>query len=168
MKTHRCLGCMYNYRTVINPISGGCWAPYQWAFKYYPDCFIPEAKQLELAQTYDEDGAHETASKLRGELLHIPKKICVVILEVKDKRGNYVPCIVKENETGYFLTDWQWGKDKELAQKLADEYNEKLGVSKKEVIELTLKSMRMPRSVTLPDGTIENYDADGKLTAVIV
>jgi len=66
----------------------------------------------------------------------------IIILEVKDKRGNYVPCIVKENEAGYFISNWTWGKDRKTAQKLADEYNEKLGVSKQEVMELTLKSMR--------------------------
>lgn len=71
------------------------------------------------------------------------QKIAVIILETeKDQRGEYIPCIVKEGEQGYYLTDWKWGKDKTIAEKLADDYNTKLGLSKKEVMQLTLESMR--------------------------
>ncbi len=39
-----CPGCMYHGKSPINPIRGICYAPYQWSFKFYPDCFIPEAR----------------------------------------------------------------------------------------------------------------------------
>lgn len=67
-----------------------------------------------------------------------------VILDTEtDDLGNIIPCIVKENETGYYRTNWKWGKDIEIARRLADEYNEKLGISKDEAYTLVLKSMRL-------------------------
>lgn len=39
-----CPGCMYHGESRINPVRGICYASYQWAFKFYPECFIPEAK----------------------------------------------------------------------------------------------------------------------------
>ena len=70
------------------------------------------------------------------------EKFTVIIIDTqKDKHGNFVPCIVKENEKGYFITDWQWGQNRAIAQKIADDYNTRLGLSKKQVIELTLQSM---------------------------
>lgn len=71
-------------------------------------------------------------------------KLAVIIVESeKDWRGNFIPCIVKENETGYFHTSWQWGTDQAIAQKLADEYNQKMGISRTEAMTITLKSMRV-------------------------
>ena len=56
------------------------------------------------------------------------KKHAIVILETcKDDMGNFIPCIVKENETGYYTTDWEWGSDLIEANRLAVEYNERLG-----------------------------------------
>ena len=67
----------------------------------------------------------------------------IVILEtVKDDMGNYVPCIVKEGETGYYLTDWKWDTDLKEANELADDYNKKLGLTKEEAYTLVLQSMR--------------------------
>ncbi len=38
-----CPGCMYHANSWVNPINGICNAPYQWAWKYFPDCFIKES-----------------------------------------------------------------------------------------------------------------------------
>jgi hypothetical protein len=71
------------------------------------------------------------------------KKITVIIVETeKDTHGEYIPCVVKEGESGYYITTWKWGTDKKLAEKLADDYNKRLGLSKEEVMQLTLESMR--------------------------
>lgn len=75
--------------------------------------------------------------KIKGD------RMCYVILETeKDEHDEYIPCIVKEGETGYFLTSWSWGKDIELARKIADQRNAEMGISKEEAYTLTLESMR--------------------------
>jgi len=52
-----------------------------------------------------------------------------------------VPVIVKEGVKGYFKTDWQWGKDLEIAEKCAKDKNEMLGLTQQEVDELIIQSM---------------------------
>ena len=60
-----------------------------------------------------------------------------------DSNGNYVPCIAVEGENGYHRTNWQWGNDWDLLNKLCDAMNERLGLSKQEVILIQLQSMRV-------------------------
>lgn len=38
-----CPGCMYHGKNWVNPITGICNAPYLWAWKYFPACFIQES-----------------------------------------------------------------------------------------------------------------------------
>lgn len=71
------------------------------------------------------------------------KKVCYFIQEtVKSQDGQFIPCIAVEGESGYFPTDWLWGKDIKIAEQCADEKNAALGISKKEAIILVLQSMR--------------------------
>lgn len=65
-----------------------------------------------------------------------------VMQTVVDKNGNYIPCIAKEGEKGYYKTDWQWGKDWKLAQECADDMNEKMGISKQDAMLIQLSTMR--------------------------
>lgn len=60
----------------------------------------------------------------------------------REKDGGFVPCIAVDGETGYYRTDWNWGADIELAQKIADEKNEKLGFTPKEAFLIVLGTMR--------------------------
>jgi len=60
----------------------------------------------------------------------------------RDQDGNFIPCIAKEGELGFYRTNWQWGKDKKLAQECADDMNKKMGISKKEAMIIQLRSMR--------------------------
>ncbi len=76
-------------------------------------------------------------------VITMSEKMAVIIVDSeKDRHDEYIPCIVKDGEQGYFLTNWRWGKDKDVAQKLADNYNARLGLSKEEVMQLTFESMR--------------------------
>ncbi len=76
-------------------------------------------------------------------VIKMNEKMAVIIFDSeKDRHEEYIPCIVKEGKQGYFLTNWRWGKDKDVAQKLADNYNARLGISKEEVKQLTFESMR--------------------------
>ena len=70
-------------------------------------------------------------------------KTCYFIMETeRDEQGNFIPCIAKEGESGFWRTDWQWGKDKALAQECADDMNEKLGLTKTQAMIIQLRSMR--------------------------
>jgi hypothetical protein len=58
-----------------------------------------------------------------------------------DENGEYIPCIVKENESGFYRTDWHWGKDIELARECAKQKNEALELSEKDVEQIIMSSM---------------------------
>jgi len=61
---------------------------------------------------------------------------------VVNEKGEYIPCIAKEGETGYYKTDWAWGRDLKVAEQIADEKNEGMGLTKKEAMTIVLRSMR--------------------------
>lgn len=78
-----------------------------------------------------------------SKLVQDIKKIAYIIIDdQKNEKGEYIPCVVKEGVPGFFITDWGWGHDKQTAEKIAEEYNKKMGISKEAAITLTLKSMR--------------------------
>ena len=54
----------------------------------------------------------------------------------------YIPCIAVEGEKGYYRTDWNWGTDIELANRIADEKNEALGFTPKEALLIVFGTMR--------------------------
>lgn len=69
-------------------------------------------------------------------------RVCYYIMETEvDGNGNYIPCIVKENVSGFWRTDWQWGKDIELARQCAKEKNEALGLTDADVNQIVMSSM---------------------------
>ncbi len=71
------------------------------------------------------------------------KKMVFFINELKrDHDGGYIPCIAIEGETGYHPTDWNWGTDLELANRLADERNAALGFTAKEAFIIIAGTMR--------------------------
>ena len=99
------------------------------------------------------------------------QKIAVVILETeKNNKGEYIPCLVKDGETGYHRTDWSWGSDKELAEKTAKEYNKRLGLTPEEVMEITLRSMRKVATVVIEihDGAVSNVYSDSPIDTIII
>lgn len=55
--------------------------------------------------------------------------------------GQFIPCIAKEGEKGFYRTDWAWGKDKEQAQKFADERNQEMGIDRREAAKIQFKTM---------------------------
>lgn len=60
---------------------------------------------------------------------------------IKDKNGEFIVAIIKENVSGYFPTDWRWGNDVDLARDCARKKNEALGYNKEDVNEIVLSSM---------------------------
>ena len=53
----------------------------------------------------------------------------------------YTPCMVVEGESGYNVLDYHWGEDRAIAEKLAEDYNKKLGITQEEVEDLKFHSM---------------------------
>jgi hypothetical protein len=54
---------------------------------------------------------------------------------------HYFPGIVKPDESGYYLTNWDWGTDREIAVKCAADLNAKLGVTGEQAFEMVTQSM---------------------------
>jgi hypothetical protein len=76
------------------------------------------------------------------------QRMAYFILEtVRDADGNFIPCIAKENEPGYFKTSWQYGKDLDLANKAVDSLNQRMGYSPKEAAQIVASTFRKPESV---------------------
>ena len=68
--------------------------------------------------------------------------LCLFILEtVKADDGQFIPCIAKRGEKGFYRSDWKWGTDLEQARRLANEYNAKLGMTPREAALLQASTM---------------------------
>jgi len=75
------------------------------------------------------------------------KRWCYYISPTRvNKNGEYQVGIVTEDESGYQLTDWFWGKDFDLANKIADERNLKLGLTQEDCFHIIASSMRISKS----------------------
>lgn len=73
----------------------------------------------------------------------IKGRVAYFVLESQtNAEGEYRALVAEENESGYYLTDWFWGKDLEIAEKIAREKNEKMGISEDEAYKILLSSMR--------------------------
>lgn len=53
--------------------------------------------------------------------------------EHKDEHGGYIPCFIAEGHTGYTVTSWNFGPDRDFAKNMCDEYNKAAGLSDSEV-----------------------------------
>lgn len=78
-----------------------------------------------------------------------PRK-CVVILDDLYVEGKgYVPTVVTEGEAGHsplvgsgeLSEPWYWGNDKATAEKIADDFNTRLGVTRDDVTEIVISSI---------------------------
>jgi len=70
-----------------------------------------------------------------------PRAVFFVQQTVTTPQGEYIVCIAKENEKGYYLTDWKWGKDFEVATRLANERNTKGGIDEKEAHKIIMSTI---------------------------
>lgn len=59
----------------------------------------------------------------------------------RDEEGNYIPCIAKKGEKGFYKTDWNYGKDLEVAREAVDELNERIGLDKKAAFEIVCSTI---------------------------
>ena len=97
------------------------------------------------------------------------QRLAYIIVDTqKDENGEFIPCIIKEDETGYYPTDYHWGTDKKVAQKCADDLNRNMGLTKEDVIDLLLGSLRNIEEIKIADypKVIERFFAKNKIQKV--
>lgn len=81
------------------------------------------------------------------------KRQCIYVPADAQVDGGFVPSVVTENEPGHsplagrdeFAAPWVWGPTYKDAERAADAYNAKLGLSKNDVFEIIASSMRQGR-----------------------
>jgi hypothetical protein len=64
------------------------------------------------------------------------------VLETERDENGYIPLIAVKGESGYYKTDWHWNCTFEIAEKLCDDKNTKLGYTPKEAMLIQLSTMR--------------------------
>ena len=69
------------------------------------------------------------------------KTAYAILPTLKADNGEFIPIIVKEGETGYYKTDWTWGKDIDEAEKFARAKNRAMGISDATAQRLVIASM---------------------------
>lgn len=65
-----------------------------------------------------------------------------VLPAIRAEDGQFIPCIAKEGEPGYYPTKWRWGRDEVVAMRAADNLNMELGLSPREAIEIVASTLR--------------------------
>jgi hypothetical protein len=73
------------------------------------------------------------------------KRYCYYVPAIPNENGEFTVAIVIEKEAGYYLTDWEWGKDRKLAEEVCQQKNERLGISEDEALVIVLSSMYAPK-----------------------
>lgn len=59
-----------------------------------------------------------------------------------DAFGEYTPRIVFEDVPGLFITDYAWGRNLAKAQKIAEDFNSKRGITPQDAMDIVSSSMR--------------------------
>lgn len=71
------------------------------------------------------------------------KRVAYFILESQmNGDGEYNVLVAVEGESGYYKTDWFWGRDLKVAEQIVRTKNEALGISVEDAYEIVLSSMR--------------------------
>jgi hypothetical protein len=74
------------------------------------------------------------------------KRMAMFVMESqRDEQGELRALIAVEGESGYYKTDWFWGKNLDNAERIAKERNEKMGISEDEAHKIVLSTMRKTR-----------------------
>ncbi len=68
-------------------------------------------------------------------------RVCYYVPPSQDHKDGYHPSIVKENESGHYRTDFNWGPDLLVAQTLAKEVNAEMGLTPEDVTVIIASSM---------------------------
>jgi len=92
---------------------------------------------------------HEAVEELSAIESSGPAKqqriVCFVSEFARADDGGYLACFCKEDESGYWATDWNWGTDRDIAQGFADGRNEVMGMTPQEAAVVQMSTMRKRR-----------------------
>ena len=69
------------------------------------------------------------------------KQFCYWIPNHQDETTGFTPAIVVAGEPDYYLTDYNWGNDKAIAEKACESCNRDLGLDEAAVIRIVASSM---------------------------
>ena len=82
-------------------------------------------------------------------------RMAYFINELQKNEKGYIPCIAKEGEKGFYLTDYNWGPDLAKAEKHAQDMNERMGVSKEEAFKIVVSTMTEARGRQRKESAME-------------
>lgn len=71
-----------------------------------------------------------------------PLRVYFISDFTKTPEGEFIPCIAVYGESGYYKTDWAWGSDKDMAQEICNEINERMGVHPEMAAAVVVITMR--------------------------
>lgn len=93
-----------------------------------------------------------------------PSDIAFFILDnERDEHGEFWVLLAERGKPGYARTDWHWGTDRELAEQLCRERNERIGLSEQDVAVLiasTLGKTKKDFEVFIRWGRSSDHDED--------
>ena len=69
------------------------------------------------------------------------KRVYFLMESQRDENGELIVCIAIEGESGYYKTDWRWGKDIDWAEEVARKKNADMGISEEEANKIMLSTM---------------------------
>jgi len=69
------------------------------------------------------------------------KQFCYWIPNQQDEATGFVPAIVVAGEPGYYMTDYNWGHDKAIAEQACESCNRNLGLDQETVWRIVASSM---------------------------
>lgn len=61
---------------------------------------------------------------------------------ITNDKGEFIPCIAVEGDTGYYKTDWTWGTNFKHASEVAVRMNAKMGIDEREAAKIVCATMR--------------------------
>lgn len=70
-----------------------------------------------------------------------PREAFFVLQSITDENGEFIACIAREGEKGYFKTDWLWGKDFAIAEECAKGRNTIRNISEDEAAQIVAITM---------------------------
>ena len=90
----------------------------------------------------------DLAAQLKTESERPPRTVYFVLENHTNNAGEFIPLVAKEDERGYYTTDWVWGKDFEAAVKLCEERNARAGIDQNEAARIVCGTMGAPQKWT--------------------
>lgn len=70
------------------------------------------------------------------------KRVVHFVQRTVKENGEFIACLAEEGTKGYYKTDWPLGTDYDEAEKICEERNKEIGISKKDAFMIQISTMR--------------------------